>query len=307
MREVSRRQVLGAGVAAGAALAAPRTAGASVDPGARRTAPGAPFKLSVAAYSYRQFLQGEKKNMSLFDFIDRCAEMGSDGVELTEYYFEKPVTPEYLMRLKYRAQVQGQGISGTPIGNSFTHPPGERRDAEIRKVRDWIDVSADLGSPTIRIFAGTAPEGAREEQARRNVVECIETVGVHAARRGVFLALEYHGGVVARPDGLLEIIRAVRCPWVGVNLDTGNFRTEDPYADLARCAPYAVSVQHKVVLSRAGKREPADFRRLLQLLRGANYRGWVTLEYEEREDPFEAVPRYLRAMRQAMGWSPTES
>ena len=51
---------------------------------------------------------------------------------------------------------------------------------------------------------------------------------------------------IATADGLLEIMRAVQCPWVGVNLDTGNFRTADPYRDLARVAPYAVSVQYKV-------------------------------------------------------------
>ena len=45
---------------------------------------------------------------------------------------------------------------------------------------------------------------------------------------------------------MLEIIEAVQCPWVAVNLDTGNFRTADPYADMAKVAPYAVASQFKV-------------------------------------------------------------
>jgi sugar phosphate isomerase/epimerase len=300
MAGVSRRRVLGIGTAA--VLGAGSTpAPASIDPTARPAAPAAPFKLAVAAYGYRDYLQGARKNMTLFDFIDRCAAMGSDGVELTEYYFEKPVTPDYVSRLKYRAHLQGQTITGTPIGNNFTAPAGGARDREVKKVRDWIDLSADLGSPAIRIFAGSAPRGVSETEARRNVVEAIEACCEQAARRGVFLAVENHGGVVATPDGLLEIVTAVKCPWVGVNLDTGNFHTDDPYADLARCAPYAVSVQYKVEVVRGGKTEAADFARILQILRDAHFRGFVTLEYEAREDPVVAIPRHVVEMRKLMG------
>lgn len=299
MAELSRRRLLGGGIAAMGSLAAGPVA-ASIDPKDRTPAPGAPFKLGVAAYSYRQFLQGSQKSMSILDFIDVCAAMGTDGVELTEYYFEKPVTNEQISRLKYRAHLRGQNICGTPVGNTFTHPAGAMRDQQIEIVKRWIDVSADLGSPAIRLFAGNAPQGVSESDARRNVVECLETCCGHAEKRGVFLAVENHGGVVATPDGLLEIISACKCPWVGINLDTGNFRTADPYADLARCAPYAVTVQHKVTISPNGQKEAADFPRILKVLRNSNYRGFVTLEYEEAEDPKVAVPRYVAEMRRQM-------
>ncbi len=120
----------------------------------------------------------------------------------------------------------------------------------------------------------------------------------------MFLAVENHGGVVATAAGLLEIVQAVECPWVGINLDTGNFRTADPYADLAQCAPFAVSVQYKVEVSRGGKREPADFARIVKILREANYRGFINFEYEEREDPHVAVPRHLSEMRRVLAAQP---
>lgn len=291
--------------AAGAALVG--TAGAAVpaaahiDPTARKTAPGAPFKLGVAAYSYRKYLQGPSKNMTMFDFIRTCAEMGTDGVELTEYYFEKPITPEYLMKLKHTAHLWGQAIIGTPIGNVFTHPAGPMRDQQIETYKKWIDVSATLGSPAIRTFAGNAPKGTDESVARRNVVECLEIVCDYAAQKGVFVALENHGGVVARADGLLEIVQAVKSPWLGINLDSGNFRTADPYGDLARCAPYAVTVQYKVeMFPNGGPAQPADLGRIIKILRDANYRGFVTLEYEAKEEPLTAIPRYVAEMRKAL-------
>jgi sugar phosphate isomerase/epimerase len=300
---INRRQFLAA-VPTGAALAAVPAlpAVAHIDPKERRTTPGAPFRLAVAAYSYRQYLQGPQKSMTLFDFIRKCAEMGTDGVELTEYYFEKPITPEYLMRLKRTAHLWGQTITGTPIGNSFTHPAGPMRDQQVETYKKWVDVSAALGSPVIRTFAGNTPLGVAESQARRNVIETLEVVCDYAGSKGVFVGLENHGGVVATADGLLEIVHAVKSPWLGVNLDSGNFHTEDPYGDLARCAPYAVTVQHKVEISPKGQpAQPADFGRLLKILREANYRGFVTLEYEAKEDPMSAVPRHVAEMRRLLG------
>jgi sugar phosphate isomerase/epimerase len=45
----------------------------------------------------------------------------------------------------------------------------------------------------------------------------------------------------------------------------------------------------------AGK--PADLPRIVGILKAANYRGWLALEYEDEEEPKVAVPRYLHELR----------
>ena len=103
---------------------------------------------------------------------------------------------------------------------------------------------------------------------------------------------------MAEPDALLEIVRAVKSDWFGVNLDTGNFHGVDPYADLARCLPYAVTVQVKVEMqAKGGPKQEADFGRLVRMLKDGGYRGTVTLEYEAAEPPLVGVPRYLDRLR----------
>jgi sugar phosphate isomerase/epimerase len=294
----TRRDFLRAGALAAAAGGAFPAASRAEAP--RREGPR--YKLSVAAYSLRQFLDLKKPSMTLEEFITKAAEWGVEGVELTEYYFKKPVTPDYVLRLKRHAIRMGLDITGTPVGNVFTHPPGEARDREISRVKEWIDVSADLGSPAIRIFAGNTPKGVEEAQARAWAVECIEACLGQASKRGVVLALENHGGIVAAANGLLEIVKAVKSEWFGANLDTGNYHTEDPYDDIARTAPHAVTCQFKVEMSRkGGKKEEADYPRLVEIMRKANYRGYITLEYEAAEDPLTAVPRHLAALRKAIG------
>ena len=58
-------------------------------------------------------------------------------------------------------------------------------------------------------------------------------------------------------------------------------------------------MQVKVEMRRRGqsKNEPADLARVIKLLRDANYQGYLALEYEAAEDPWQAVPRWLKQLK----------
>ena len=259
---------------------------------------GPRMKLSLAAYSFRSALGGERASMSLHDFVDLASTYDIEGIEPTSYYFPEPATPEYCRRLRRHAFLQGLSISGTAVRNTFTYPPGPQLDKEIDHVKRWIDLAAELHAPTIRIFAGNLPAGTSESDARRWCIDAIHRACEYAGSRGIVLALENHGGIVATPEQMLAVVRAVESDWFGVNLDTGNFHGADPYAELAMLAPYAVVVQVKTEVSPGrGPKAPADLGRLIKLLRDVNYRGYVVLEHEAQEDPREAVPRYLTQLR----------
>jgi len=271
-------------------------------PGATR------LRLSLAAYSFRQYFKdGERgqtrpipaeKQMDMMRFVDYCAEQGCDGAEVTSYYFPANLTTEYLLKLKRHAFLRGVEISGTAVGNTLTPSVGDKRTKEIESVKRWIDYAAILGAPHIRVFAGSL-DNQTPEAAKKNCIEALSECAEYAGKKGVFLGVENHGGIVAEPEPLLDIVKSVQSPWVGINLDTGNFHTDDPYLDLARCAPYAVNVQIKTeVTPRGQKSQPADLKRLAQILRDAHYQGYVALEYESEEDPYTAVPRALTALKQ---------
>jgi len=51
----------------------------------------------------------------------------------------------------------------------------------------------------------------------------------------------------------------------------------------------------------AADASPADLPRLAKILREANYQGYIALEYEGAEDPWVAVPVWLKKMKQAFG------
>jgi sugar phosphate isomerase/epimerase len=257
------------------------------------------FKFSMAAYSYRDLLASKPPKLSLEDFVADCAKLQLEGTELTSYYFPAKITPEYLRSLKQHCFKLGLDVSGTAVGNDFCHPAGEKRAAEIAGVKQWIDYAEILGAPVIRIFSGQ-PHGTSVAEAHSLAVAGIEECCQYAGEHGVFLALENHGGLTTTPEGMLALVRDVRSPWFGVNLDTGNFHGADLYADLAKLAPYAINVQIKVTVSGPdGKGQRADFSRLAQIMTDAGYRGYIVLEFEDPGEPRAACARYVEQLRAA--------
>ncbi len=288
-----------AGLGALASLGALHAGGsAGAIPPIGRTRPSH-LKLSIAAYSYRDYLKSKPPKMDMFDFVSLAADMGLDAVEPTSYYFPEDLDSDYLHRLKLHAFTLGLDISGTAVGNNFCLPPGPERDKQLEDVRTWIDRAAELDAPVIRIFAGRVAKGSTEEQAVAWAIEGFKASLEYAARKGVVLALENHGGITESPEQLLKLVKAVDSPYFGVNLDTGNFHGADPYADLAKLAPYAMNVQVKTEIKPAGaaKKQEADLARFIAILREARYSGYVVLEYEAAADPMTSIPKHIATLR----------
>ena len=261
------------------------------------------LKLSLAAYSFRKQLTakpGTPGTMDMLGFVDWCATQDLDGCEPTSYFFPEEVTPEYLAQLKRKAHLHGLDVSSGAIRNVFTLPDGPELDKWHQHVDLWVDHYAAIGCPVIRVFAGRAPKGISEKQAIDNAVKNLEKACKRAGEKGVILALENHDFLMSSAR-LIEIVERVDSPWFAVNLDSGNFIDKDPYAAFAKAAPYSSTVQLKVELrDSTGKKVPADFPRLIGILKKANYRGYVVLEYEAAEDPYVAIPRYLKQLRKLL-------
>ncbi len=271
---------------------------AEADPVSRKGAPV--IKVGCAAQSYQKYLRD--KSMTLEQFIDAAAEMGCDGVELTSYYWPENFDLAYLNKIKRKCFLLGLDISATSVGNSFTMPAGPDRDKQIEHVKQWITYAAEMGAPCMRVFGGSVGKDVSREDALKWAIEGFEVVLPFAEKNGVILAVENHGGMPATADEVIRILDAVKSDWIGANLDTGNFRTADPYADMAKTAPYTVTTHHKTEVAPAGKpKEPTDLKKIVGILRNAGYRGYLTLEFEGKGEPREVVPEAIKAMRAAVG------
>jgi sugar phosphate isomerase/epimerase len=289
--------------AASAAASVPRAA-LAMKPLVRQGAPR--MRVGLAAYSMRDFLRarpGTKGAMDLGGFIDWAATLDTDAVELTSYFFPEQVTPDYLHGLKRRCHINGLDISGGAIRNNFTLPPGPELEKWFAHLDTWLGHYAILGAPVIRVFAGVPPKGVSEDQGIANAIANLRRACEMAGRKGVILGLENHD-YLTKIDRLLPIIDAIESPWFGVNLDSGNVDSDDPYRELAKIAPYAVNVQLKVETGPSKAKRPTDVPRFIDLLAAAGFRGYVVLEYESEPDPYESVPKHLAELREAISRLP---
>lgn len=284
---LSRRTFLAAAAATPLALA--------IDPIKRPDKPK--MLLGLAAYSFRDKLDLKKPAMTLFEFIDLAADLPLDAVELTSYYWAEQ-TAEYAKKLAAHAAKKKLAVSGVPVGNRFTLKDDAKRKEEVKKVQEWVARAADVGATTVRIFAGEQDKDDKLEDAQKRVVAAIEECLLAAEKAGVVLALENHGGITATPDQLLALVKPIKSAWLGVNIDTGNFKTDDPYADVAKIAPYGVVCQVKTEVNPGGKKkEEADLGKVVTTLKDAKFDGYVVLEYEAAEDASVAVPKYVKELR----------
>ena len=218
--------------------------------------------------------------MDMFDFANLAADMGLDAIEPTSYYFPHDVTSDYLHRLKQHAFLLGLDISSTAIGNNFCFPPGPKREEQLTLTRTWIDRAAELDAPVIRIFAGSVPRGETEERAVAWAIEGIKESLPYAAKKGVTLALENHGGITATVGQILKLVRACRRP---------ELRREPRHRQLPRRGSLRRDRRagplrrHRAGQDRdppqgAHANEEADLSRLISILREVRYSGYVILD-----------------------------
>jgi len=274
-----------------------------------QTASSPIFNLALAAYSFRshfEFYKGKKaanmpldgKLIDMFGFIDYCARQQC-GAELTSYFFPPDADEQYFHKIKRYAFLNGVPITGTAIGNNFTIPKGENLDKQIVDAKLWIDRAVQMGAPHIRFFAGKRKELEEKPEVMKVAIEALQECVDYAAKAGVFVGVENHGDLTG--DHVVEIVNGIKSDWFGVNLDTGNFVSEDPYAEIKQCAPYAVNIQVKVKMRNAkGEKFDADLDRVSGILKAAKYRGNVVMEYEE-DAPYDNVPAAMDQMRTFFG------
>lgn len=253
------------------------------------------LRTAICAYSFRKELQA--KTMTYEDLVRSAVDWDVDGLDLTVYWFPS-TSNDFLLPLRRLAYKLGVEIYSISVRTELTRSSAEDRTKEVSSICNWVDVADKLGAGHIRVFGGTVPKGFTEDQAAPWVAECLLRASDYAARKGIILGLENHGGITARAERIISIVRQVNSPWVGINLDTGNFNT-DVFPQIEMCLPYAVNVQVKTEMTgEGGKREPQDWDKVVSLLAQSGYKGYLALEYEAGESAPQAVPRLMAKLRQ---------
>jgi L-ribulose-5-phosphate 3-epimerase len=304
--DCNRRAFLAAGLALGASLGV--SSAQAPKPAPRRT------RFGVSTYSFWQF-----KNADLRDIgtcIDLAAQWGFDAVEILHRQMENEEAGT-LQKYKQRAFSNGISLCGFSTHQSFLYPDAAERKKNVDLTCRQMEMAYAMGIPTMRVNTGTWKtskdfdelmknrgiepplKGFTDEDAYPWVIDSLTACLRTAEKCGVVMGLENHWGLGRTPEGLLRIVNAINSPWLRVTMDTGNF-FEDPYSKLEMLAPKTALVQAKTYDGGGlWYSVDIDYARVAGLLRKANYHGFISLEFEGKDDPKVAIPKSLDRLKKA--------
>jgi len=311
---VPRRSFLKSAVALGAIAALPPVARAA-------TAKKVPFKISLAQWSLnKRFLKrAGAEPLDNLEFAKIARSVGIDGIEYVNQMFkDKAADQAYLGEMKKRAA--GEGVKSLLImcdGEGNLGAPLESARAKtVENHLKWLDAAALLGCHSIRVNAASDAKLPADEQAKL-AADGLHRLCVEGDKRGQWVVVENHGGLSSNGKWLTQVMKLADHKRVGILPDFGNFYTDraksemyNPYQGLREFMPWVkegMSAKSYDWDTGAGKfytedrREKIemtlDFERLLRIVVGAGYSGYVGIEYEgSKHSEIDGIKRTKQAL-----------
>lgn len=272
-------------------------------------------RIGTSTYSFWHFLP---EKVPIEFVMEKAWELDLDGVEILHVQMESEDN-DYVNSLKNLALSLGLDVYCLAIHQNFVKPSEEQREKEVEHTKHCLEIAYKLGAPAIRLNSGRwgtirsfdelmankgkepPIPGYTDEDAFEWVVESIEKCLPVAENLGVVMALENHWGLTATPEGVVKIVESVDSKWLRVLMDAGNF-VEDTYNGLRKIAPYTVLVHVKTYYGGGVWYElDIDYSRIFKILREVGYRGYLSIEFEGKEDAVSGVFRTRKMLLEQMG------
>jgi sugar phosphate isomerase/epimerase len=268
--------------------------------------PSAPRdRVAVATYPFREFIVGWKgwdgktpssvpvaQQIELKDFAAHVAmKFNVHKIELWSPVFPSTDT-KYLQEL--RAAVAGAGSAVVDIAVDAHHSQystdAAERERAIASSKQWIDVAATLGSPSIRIHI----QGGKD--LKPDVDRAADTfahVAQYAAAKNVVVHLENDDPVSEDPFFIVNVIKKVNSPWLRALPDFGNSlvaHDEDfAYHAIDAMFAHAYGICHvkNGEEDDHGKFISVDLARTFGILKKNGFKGYCSIEYDAPGDPYK--------------------
>jgi len=266
-------------LAAGATVGAWAAGGPPVR-GADQAAKRPPFRISLAEWSLHKTIFGGKLDNLDFPKTAR-RDFGIEAVEYVNQFFkDKAKDTDYIAELAKRAADEGVTnvlVMCDGLGDLGASDTAARTKA-IERHFPWVEAAKRLGCHAIRVNA--ASEGTFEEQ-QKLAADGLGRLADYASQMGMNVIVENHGGLSSHGEWLAGVMRLVNRPNCGTLPDFGNFHDYDRYRGVEELMPFAKGVSAKShEFDESGNEVRTDYERMLRLVVGAGYDGWIGIEYE---------------------------
>lgn len=199
------------------------------------------------------------------------------------------------------------GIKAVHISNNaprnIADEDEESRREGIRVAKLWLDASKQIGVQSMRVntggpriipasvIQGGYPQNLELGPYLKNAIESFKEMADYGEKVGVKVTIENHWGLAANPINIRIIINAVNSPYCEASPDFCNWEHEYMlYNGLEVLIPMAKSMCHA---KRWTRFPDVDIARCVQVLNDAEYKGYISTEYEAGGDPVAGTLKLL--------------
>ena len=275
------------------------------------------MKKAICLYSFHRRYQAEGWDLERYG--DEVVALGIEGADFLGRMMEPIDTA--VERIEAGLKRTGLILSSLSLSSNFNQPKKEDWQAQVTGLGAWLDVAAAVKAPVCRIFGGHLPSAEKADPALRaaawqRMLDGVAAITKEAAKRGLVLAIENHGGLPCTGQEQVEVIQAVNSPFLRATIDVGNYMGggQEGIEGTRIAAPYCAYVHLKDNVKVPDAATPwgwkvqactvgegvVDLPGCMEVLRKAGYDGFVGLEYEGSEDEITGVPKSVECMKRVV-------
>ena len=213
-------------------------------------------------------------------------------------------TPQERRIAKEKAQEANVALCCVATSRRYADPANVEQN--VSDTLRCIDLAADVGAPSIRVFGGRLGEGLSRGQAIDQVSGALEAVAERAEAQNVYVCMETHDDW-CNPAHVAAVMKRVARPMIAVNWDVMHpvrregWTVDQSYQELEPWVRH-LHVHDGTSTADSIKYVPMgtgqiDTRRAIQLLQGAGYEGYLSGEWI-RWEPYDVhLPREIKVMK----------
>ncbi|HKN76162.1 MAG TPA: TIM barrel protein [Candidatus Acidoferrum sp.] len=265
--------------------------------------PSAPReRIAIASYPFRDFITGaHDKNdksappkMDLKDFLAHVkSKFDINKIEPWSEHF-RSLDAKYLA--DFRSEVEKASGAIVNIAVDGEHSPYAADKAEREKAiassKQWIDIAATVGSPSVRT---NMPPAKDSKPDLDRASETLLRVAEYGSSKNILVNLENDNSVSEDPFFIVSIIEKVNSPWLHTNPDFANSlttgKTEYAYKGIAAMFRHAYSICHVKAMEadEKGQLVHVDLAKTFGILKNSNYKGYCSMEFDSPGDPYQGT------------------
>ena len=279
------------------------------------------MKVGIDSYCYHRYF-GEvypeqkepPRRWTLEDFLDRPKQLQVNGVSLESCFIPQREDPGYLSSIKER--LDDYGFDRV---YAWGHPDGlegGKNESEYGEMVKSFEHAKQVGAKVMRVVGSSLMFRFEDHQEQiGRLTKRFKEAAKVASDYGIKMAVENH--IDFTSDEILQLLEAVDSPYLGLNFDTGNFLRllDDPIKGMEKLAKHTLATHIKDL--KINKNAAADDwyffsttpvgdgvvdnLKLAQLLKDADYRGFLAMEIDflhpDYEDEDAAVEQSVKELR----------